>query len=58
MKTEKLVIHIKETKNQKIIAFELGELSRDEAIIILNRCLYRLLHDYDEYVNVKINVSD
>jgi hypothetical protein len=52
-KSKQLIIHIKEIQNQKIIGFELKDFTKDEAIIILNRCLFRLLDGYDDYIDVK-----
>ena len=57
MKTRQLVIEIMEIKNKKIIAFELDDISKDDAIVILNRCLFRLLHSYDDYMEIKSNSS-
>jgi len=54
MKSKQLIIHIKESKNQKIVGFELKGISKDEAIVILNRCLFRLMHEYDDYVDIKL----
>ena len=52
-KNKQFIINIKEIENQKIIGFDLKGITKDEAIVILNRCLFRLLTGYDDYVNVK-----
>ncbi|MBW2975199.1 hypothetical protein KY366_05770 [Candidatus Woesearchaeota archaeon] len=50
---KQLTIHIKEIEDQKVIGFELKDITKDEAIVIFNRCLFRLLNGYDDYVDVK-----
>ena len=51
-KTKRLIIEIKEIDDQKVLGFELKEISKDEAIIILNRCLFGLLADYDNPIKI------
>ncbi len=52
MPPKKLIISIEEIEDHKLIDFELKDITKDEAIIIFNRCLNRLLHDYDYYVEI------
>ena len=56
MKPRQLIICIKEINNKTIIGFELDGISRDEAIVVLNRYLFRLLDDYDDLVKIESNV--
>jgi hypothetical protein len=56
MKSRQLVIRIKEIGNKKIIGFELDGISKDEAIVVLNRCLFRLLDDYDDFIKIESKV--
>ena len=52
MSSKKLTIYIREINGQKLVGFELKEITKDEAIVILNRCLHRLIHDYDCAIDV------
>lgn len=52
MSSKKLIIHIQEIDNQKLIGFELKDITKDEAIVIFNRCLNRLLYDYDTDIKI------
>lgn len=47
---KQFTIHVKEVKGFKMIGFDENEFTKDELIIILNRCLHRLLTDYDYYL--------
>lgn len=52
-----IVINIKELRGEKIMGFELNEISEDEAIVILQRCLFKLLEGYDDYLKVEKKTS-
>ena len=50
-KSKKLIIHVQDIDNQKLVGFELEGITKDEAIVILNRCLFRLLNGYDDFLS-------
>lgn len=51
--TKQLTINIHNIENKKVIGFELNDISKDEAIVIFNRCIFQLLNGYDDYIEIK-----
>lgn len=49
---KQLIIHTTEVEDQQLLGFELIDISKDEAIVMLNRCLHSLLNDYDTTVKI------
>ena len=47
MVRKRLVIDVEERFDQQVVAFELDGLTKDEAIVVLHRCLFRLVSEYD-----------
>jgi hypothetical protein len=55
MASKKLIIYVTETDNHKLVGIELNDISKDEAVVILNRCLNKLLHEYEFQAEILTN---
>ena len=52
MKSKKIIISISEVDDMKLVGLELKEITKEEAIAVLNRCLNRLLNDHCMRVDI------
>ena len=55
MPSKKIIIHVTETDNHKLIGLELNGITKDEAVVILNRCLNKILHEYEFQAEILTN---
>lgn len=52
MPSKRIIISINEVDDMKLVGLRLEEVTKEDAIVIFNRCINQLLSSYDMKVDV------